>query len=132
MVTTFYRRLPKFDYVKPKSVDEALNLLRENYNGSCKVYAGGTDFFPKLKRRLIHTPKILVDLKGIPDLEYIDYDEKTGLKIGALTTISSVVNSSLAKEKLPVLSQAASSIGSKQVRNRGTIAVGTLRSHADP
>ena len=100
-MVTFYRRLPKFNYVKPKSVDEALNLLRENHNESCKVYAGGTDFFPKLKSRLIPTPKIIVDLKGIPDLEYIDYDEKTGLKIGALTTISSVANSSLTKQKFP-------------------------------
>ena len=97
---TFYRRLPKFDYIKPKSIEEALNLLGENHNGNCRVYAGGTDFLPKLKSRLIPAPKILVDLKGIPDLEYIDYDEKRGLKIGALATISSVANSSL-KRKVP-------------------------------
>ena len=67
-MVTFYRRLPKFDYVKPKSLDEALDHLASNKNGTFKIYAGGTDVIPKLKSRLINTPEVLMDLKGIPDL----------------------------------------------------------------
>jgi carbon-monoxide dehydrogenase medium subunit len=120
-MATFYRRLPKFDYIKPKSIDEALALLAENSNGDVKVYAGGTDVIPRLKSRLVHTPKVLLDLKGIPDLEYIEYDEKDGLRIGALATIYSVAHSLQVRENFGILSQAASRIASTQIQNRGTI-----------
>jgi CO/xanthine dehydrogenase FAD-binding subunit len=120
-MVTFYRRLPKFDYIKPKSMDEALDLLAESNNGDVKVYAGGTDVMPRLKSRLIQTPRVLIDLKGIPDLDYIENDEKDGLRIGALATISSVAHSPLVKENFGMLSQSAGSIASTQVQNRGTI-----------
>lgn len=121
-MVTFYRRLPKFDYVKPKSLDEALKLLSEGRNGSVQVYSGGTDMIPKLKRREMNRPETLVDLKGIPDLDHVDYDEKTGLRIGALTTIRTLVTSPIVGDKCPLLAQAAGRIASNQVQNRGTIA----------
>ena len=120
-MVTFYRRLPKFDYIKPKRIDEALDLLGESNNGDVKVYAGGTDVIPRLKSRLIQTPKVLIDLKGIPELDHIQYDEKEGLRIGALATISSVAHSPQVRENFGILSQAAGSIASTQVQNRGTI-----------
>jgi CO/xanthine dehydrogenase FAD-binding subunit len=120
-MVTFYRRLPKFDYIRPKGMDEALDLLAEANNGDVKVYAGGTDVIPRLKSRLIQTPKVLIDLKGIPELDYIQYDEKDGLRIGALATISSVAHSPQVREDFGILSQAAGSIASTQVQNRGTI-----------
>ena len=120
-MVTFYRRLPKFDYIKPKSIDEALDLLGENDHGDVKVYAGGTDVIPKIKSRLIHAPKVLIDLKGIPQWDYIHYGDKDGLRIGALATISSVAHSPQVRENFGILSQAAGSIASTQVQNRGTI-----------
>lgn len=120
-MVTFYRRLPKFEYIKPKSMEEALVLLGENKHGDVKVYAGGTDVIPRLKSRLIQAPKVLIDLKGIPGLDYIEHDEKDGLRIGALATISSVGHSPLIRENFGILSQAAGSIASSQVQNRGTI-----------
>jgi carbon-monoxide dehydrogenase medium subunit len=121
-MVTFYRRLPKFDYVKPKSMDEVLKLLAISKNGKIKVYAGGTDVIPNLKRRDVNKPETLVDLKGIPNLDYIDHDEETGLRIGALATIRAVAGSSIVGENFPLLSQAAGRIASNQVQNRGTIA----------
>ena len=121
-MVTFYRRLPKFDYVKPKSLDEVLTLLAEGSNGKCKIYAGGTDVIPGLKRRETDKPETLVDLKGIPDLDYIDHDEEIGLRIGALATIRAVAGSSIVRKHFPLLSQAAGRIASNQVQNRGTIA----------
>ena len=120
-MVTFFRRMPKFDYIKPKSIDEALDLLAKGGNGKCRVYAGGTDLIPKLKERVLNTPETLVDLKGIPDLDYIDYDEQGGLRIGALATVRTVATSLIVKERYPILSQAAGSIASIQVQNRGTI-----------
>jgi carbon-monoxide dehydrogenase medium subunit len=69
----------------------------------------------------MQTPKVLIDLKGIPGLDYIEYDDKEGLRIGALATISSVAHSVQVREKFGILSQAAGSIASTQVQNRGTI-----------
>ena len=121
-MVTFYRRLPKFDYVRPNSMKEALDILAHGGNGTCRVYAGGTDLIPRLKGRIVEPPKTLVDLKGIPDLDYIDYDDQRGLRIGALASIRSVATSGIVKEKYPMLSQAAGRIASIQVQNRGTLA----------
>jgi CO/xanthine dehydrogenase FAD-binding subunit len=120
-MVTFYRRLPRFEYVQPKSLDEALSLLAE-HKGKAKLIAGGTDLLPKMKGREIKAPTHVIDLKGLPDLDYIKYDEGDGLAIGALATIHAVETSPIIQQKFSVLAQAASSMASTQVRNRGTVA----------
>ncbi|UCG63387.1 MAG: xanthine dehydrogenase family protein subunit M [Deltaproteobacteria bacterium] len=120
-MVTFYRRLPRFEYVQPKSLDEALSLLAE-HKGKAKLIAGGTDLLPKMKGREIKAPTHVIDLKGLPDLDYIKYDEEDGLAIGALATIHAVETSPIIQQKFSVLAQAASSMASTQVRNRGTVA----------
>lgn len=119
-MVTFYRRLPEFDYLKPKTLDEALSLLAQ-YQGKAKLIAGGTDLIPQLKGRLVKLPQYIIDLKDISNLDYISYDEAKGLTIGALTTIKAVVDSSVIRDRFSVLSQAAENMASPQVRNRGTI-----------
>jgi carbon-monoxide dehydrogenase medium subunit len=119
-VTTFYRRLPKFNYLAPTTLDEALSLLSE-YRGRAKVIAGGTDLVPKLKRREIRAPEHVIDLKGIPGLDEIKFDA-SGLTLGALVTIGMVESSAKIQQRLGILAQAAQSMASPQVRNRGTIA----------
>lgn len=121
-MVTFYRRLPKFDVVRPRSLDEALGLLKENHDGEVRPFAGGTDLIPKLKGRLVGTPKCLLDLKTIPDLDYIREDGEGGLSIGALASISSVAGSPLVRGRFFMLAQAAGSIASNQIQHRGTIA----------
>jgi len=120
-MVTCYRRMPKYDYVKPGSLDEVLALLNDNPNGT-RVYAGGTDVFPKLKQRLIATPQTMIDLKGMTSLDYIDYDGKSGLRIGPLATAYDVAHSEPVKKHFRMLSQAADSIAATQIQNRGTIA----------
>jgi aerobic carbon-monoxide dehydrogenase medium subunit len=120
-VVTFYRRLPRVGYLKPGSLSEALELLAKNRDGRYAVYAGGTDVIPKLKARLMKSPEALIDLKAIRELDFISYDEKMGLRIGALATISSVVEDDRVKKNYPILYQAAHSIASTHIQNRGTI-----------
>ncbi|MBW2031328.1 MAG: xanthine dehydrogenase family protein subunit M [Deltaproteobacteria bacterium] len=120
-MVTYFRRLPKFDYVKPAGIDEVLDLLESNQDGKCRVYAGGTDVIPKLKTRAINSPEILIDLKGIPGLDFITYDDEIGLRIGALATVYSVAHSRVVKDRYPILAQAAGSIASTQVQNRATL-----------
>lgn len=119
-MVTFYRRLPRFEYLAPKTVDEVLSLL-SRHTKRAKVIAGGTDILPKLKRREIKAPEYIIDLKGVPNLDYISYDESSGLRIGALTTIQAVETSPIIREKFGVLHQAAVNMASTQVRNRGTV-----------
>jgi CO/xanthine dehydrogenase FAD-binding subunit len=119
-VVTFYRRLPRFDYLEPHTIDEALSMLSQ-YKGRAKVMAGGTDILPKLKEREMKAPEVIIALKGIPDLDYIKYDEVGGLSLGALATIHAVETSPIVRERFGVLFQAAESMASVQVRNRGTI-----------
>jgi CO/xanthine dehydrogenase FAD-binding subunit len=120
-MAVFYRRLPRFEYLAPTTVEEVLSLL-DDHKGSVRLLAGGTDLIPQLKRREIGTPRCVIDLKGIPALNRISYDKHSGLTIGALATISTVAQSPLIKQHFPSLLQAASAIGSPQVRNRGTFA----------
>lgn len=120
-MAVFYRRLPRFEYLMPKTLEEALAALR-NQKGTAKVFAGGTDLIPQLKRREIPTPQCVIDLKGILGLGNITYHEGSGLTIGSLTTISELVESPVVLQHFPSLFQAALSIGSPQVRNRGTFA----------
>ena len=119
-MVTFYRRLPKFEYLAPKTIAEALSLL-SRYKERAKVIAGGTDVVPQLKRREIKAPQYIIDLKGIPGLDYIKYDEVGGLALGALATIHAVETSAIIQKKFSILFQAAQSMASPQVRNRGTI-----------
>ena len=121
-MVTYYRRMPKFNYVRPKGMDEALELYSGGKDGKARVYAGGTDLLPKLKARLLPSPEIIIDLKGIPGLDYVEYEEGKGLRIGALASIYSVAHHPSVKEKFVILSQAADSIAANQIQQRGTIA----------
>ncbi len=119
-MTTFYRRLPRFDYVRPASLDEALSLLGQ-YKGDAKPLAGGTDLIPQVKRREMAVPRVFLDLKGIPGLDTITYDAAKGLTIGAMATITDVERSPLVRQHFPMLSDALTKMASPQVRNRATV-----------
>jgi len=108
--------MKRFDYIKPGDMAEAIAALQAKEE-PC-VLAGGTDLLIGLKTRAVK-PQCLVDLKGIPDLDGIQYDN--GFKIGALTTIRDIEVSPLIREKIPALSEAAATLGSIQIRNRATV-----------
>jgi CO/xanthine dehydrogenase FAD-binding subunit len=115
----FIKRLPKFEYHAPTSLHEALDLLSK-YDGKAAVFAGGTDLLVSMKRRETQ-PEHLISLKGIEDLKGVRYDEKEGMKIGALVTLGEVERSKMVKDKFPVLWDAVSVMASPQIRTLGTI-----------
>lgn len=112
--------LPRFEYSAAKTVEDACSLLFKHGSKS-KVLAGGTDVLVAMKKRHM-SPQFLIGIKGIPELDYIRYDEEDGLRIGALATIGSVANSAVVKEKYGILSTACKKIGTPQVRNVATLA----------
>lgn len=108
----------EFEYHAPKSLDEAVELL-EKYGEDAHVLAGGTDLLPHMKQRRVE-PKHIVNIKGIPELACIK-EIPEGIHIGALAKLRAIELSPLINEKLPLLSEAARSVGSIQIRNLGTI-----------
>jgi carbon-monoxide dehydrogenase medium subunit len=115
-----------FDYHRPKTVKEALKLLRE-VKGA-RVLAGGHSLLPAMKLRLA-SPAALIDISRIAELSGIK-STKDGLRIGALTTHAAIAASDVVRKSCPVLAETAGHIGDQQVRNRGTI--GGSLAHADP
>jgi CO/xanthine dehydrogenase FAD-binding subunit len=119
--------IPPFDYKIPDTVEEATRLLWEA-NGKAKVIAGGTDLVLHL-RNGNSTPQFLIDITNIPEFRGID--QKDGLvSIGAAVTHSEIASSPLVKRDGRVLSDAASHIGSPQIRHLGTIGGNLI--HASP
>ena len=113
------RRLPKFEYVAPQTLKEAVAFLSKHQKAATPL-AGGTDLLLNMKRRAV-VPQYLVALKNIPDLDAITYKKEQGLRIGALATIHAVETSPDVQRYYPILSQAAATLGSIQIRNLGTV-----------
>ena len=111
---------PKIEYFTPKTIEEACSLVLK-YKGEAKIIAGGTDLVVQMKHKEV-LPKHIINIRGISGQDYIIYDEKEGLRIGAMATIRSIEVSPVVRERFNILAQAASELGSAQVRNRGTIA----------
>jgi carbon-monoxide dehydrogenase medium subunit len=114
------RRLPEMECFFPKRLQEVLSLLRK-YNGKARVFGGGTDLLPKMKRREV-VPQYLIALNGIRDLNFIKYEKGKGLRIGAATTLSEILESSIIQKHYPILTETIAQMASIQVRNVGTIA----------
>lgn len=109
----------RFEYLEPATIEEAVSLLTK-YNGRAKVIAGGTDLLVQMRQKVIR-PDYVVDIINIPGLDYINYDEEQGLRIGALTTIRSLEKSAELCQRYTVISQASSQLGSVAIRNMGTL-----------
>jgi carbon-monoxide dehydrogenase medium subunit len=118
---------PRFDYLLPVTLDEALGLLAQ-HGEEAKVLAGGQSLVPLLNFRLVR-PAYLVDLNDIPGLDGIRVDDGQ-LAIGAMTRQRTAETSPVVHERCPLLAEAMPQIGHVQIRNRGTI--GGSLAHADP
>ena len=112
-------RLPKFKHLQPESLDEAVGLLAE-HGRDARVNAGGTDLLVSMKQGLL-APRYLVNLKEIPGLAGVTYDEERGLRIGALTQLATLVRSPVVGEHFSLIAQAARSVAAPPLRAMGTL-----------
>ncbi len=111
--------LPAFRVVRPKTVEEAVRVLSE-WGPEAMVIAGGTDVVPNLQMRLF-SPKLLLDVKSISALRGITIAGAGALRIGALTTLTEIIESPLVQKNYPVLTSAASTVAGPLQRNMGTL-----------
>ncbi|TCA60945.1 carbon monoxide dehydrogenase [Rhizobium pisi] len=110
--------LPVFDYFAPKSIEEACAALASNPDGA-KLLAGGQSILRVMKFRIM-APELLVDVKAIPGLRYIEGDADT-LRIGATATQSDVLRNDDVRKEFPLLAEAIARIATTAVRNTATI-----------
>jgi xanthine dehydrogenase YagS FAD-binding subunit len=110
--------MPAFELLQPNSLAEAQNLLQQR-GGDTWVLAGGLDSFDWLKDR-IKRPKTVIDLSGIEELRGIRATDD-GVEIGAMTTLTEVLQHPVIREKYSLLAEAASVVASPQIRNQGTL-----------
>jgi xanthine dehydrogenase YagS FAD-binding subunit len=110
--------MPAFELLQPNSIAAAQKLL-EQHGGDAWVLAGGLDSFDWLKDR-IKKPKVVVDLSGIAELSGVR-TAADGIEIGAMTTLTEIVQHPVIKEKYSLLAQSAELVASPQIRNQGTI-----------
>jgi CO/xanthine dehydrogenase FAD-binding subunit len=118
---------PSFDYVAPRSLEEALDILGQ-HGSAAKVLAGGQSLVPLLNLRLAG-PELLVDINDVQGLDRLSAWDG-GLAIGALVRQSDLERADVVRERLPLLAEAAALVGHPAIRHRGT-AGGSL-AHADP
>jgi carbon-monoxide dehydrogenase medium subunit len=117
----------KFDYVRPTSVEEAVQALREA-GEDAKILAGGQSLLPVLRLRLA-APSTIIDLGGIPELRRIAEDGDR-VAIGAMAAHHDVMRDETVNQHVKLLAQATETVADPQVRHRGTL--GGALAHADP
>lgn len=123
------RVLPEFEMLVPQSKEEALELLSK-HQGKAAIMAGGTDLLVQMKGQFKcvvgeNEFDYILSLAEIPGLDYVEYDETDGLRIGAMATLSKVGDHPAVKEKYPGLWESINVCGTPQTRNMGTV-VGNL------
>ncbi len=112
-----------FKYYAATSWEDAVAVLSKNERA--QVIAGGSDLLGWIKDDLVGpgSPRadILVDIRTIANTNYIKFDAATGLKLGPLTTITSIAESREIQQNYPLLAKAATLPASPAIRNVGTI-----------
>ena len=110
--------LPAYELVVPRTLAEALELLRDE-PGVWRPFAGGTDLMVlleagKLEHRKFFSIHHLAELRGV--------SESDGhVRVGALTTYTDVRRSELLGRHFPMMGQAARETGGIAIQNRGTV-----------
>ena len=117
-----------FDFLEPATVAEACRMLAD-LGDECRVIAGGTALLLGMRQRML-APGHLVSLGRLSSLRQIDFDERNGLRIGALASHADIARSALVQARYPMLASMATRVANPQVRNQGTI--GGNLCYADP
>ena len=110
-----------FDIVnieKPETLDEALKMLSRN--PSLKIIAGGTDVLIRMHNGKLSEAELL-SLRSIAGLDEISILEDGTISIGAMAAFAQIFRNDIINKYLPVLSEAAVSVGGPQIRNMATI-----------
>jgi carbon-monoxide dehydrogenase medium subunit len=111
--------MQEFDFLSPRSVDEAVAFISER-GGELHILAGGTDLLLGMREGTI-TPRAVMSLKKLPDFRTIDYSKDSGLGLGAMVTLRQIARSTQIRDHYPSLAEAALLMASEQIRSLATV-----------
>jgi len=109
----------EFEYLAPKTIDEALDLLDKYKDKNIKILAGGTDLLVKMKTIDLKVD-YLINIKNISELNFVDTNQE--LRIGAVTPLSHIIREKKVKMKYSALYEGIMSMAAPAIRNMGTMA----------
>ena len=112
-------RLPKFEYRTPRTIAEAVKIIGDT-GPEAQFVAGGTDLYPNMKRRQ-QTPRTVISVMRLPELNRVTGARGQGLAIGASVTLTDICENEIIKRDYPVIASAARTISTPILRNMGTI-----------
>ncbi len=116
---TYYRRVPEFDYLAPKSIGEVFSLLGR-YKGDATLFAGGTIALHQMKERIGARPYV-IGLKGVSGLDALAVGKDGVLTVGAMVLLQRIADSAEVQGGWPLLATVCRLLGTPQIRNMGTI-----------
>ena len=110
------------DYVSPNTLDEAIGILGQN-GAKARLLAGGTDLIVLLRvnPERINNPEVVVDIKGVPELNELSYSPGSGLTLGAAVPCYKIYQNDAVAKAYPGLIDAAALIGGIQIQGRASI-----------
>ncbi len=111
--------LCEFDYLAPRNLPELFDALAAS-GPDARILAGGTDLLVNVRAGLV-TPKTVIDIKKIPGLQGLEYNDTTGLEIGAAVTVNQIAADPRVQKHYSLLVACAESLASYQLRNRATV-----------
>jgi len=111
--------LPSFDYVRAGTREEVVRLL-EQRGDRARLLSGGTDLIVRMRDGALR-PEVVVDVKHLPGMRDIVYEERSGLRVGAAVTMNQLATHPAVRANYPLLAMAAQSVATYQIRNRATI-----------
>lgn len=112
-------RLPKFLYRVPREISDAVKMMGDA-GPEGQFVAGGTDLYPNMKRRQ-QTPKTVISVTRLKELNQITGDGKSGLSIGASVSLTDICEHPVINRDYPMVARAAALISTPTLRNMGTI-----------
>ncbi len=112
-------RLPKFEYRTPRTIAEAVKIIGDT-GPEAQFVAGGTDLYPNMKRRQ-QTPRTVISVMRLSELNQVTGAGGQGLVIGASVTLTDIIEIEIIKRDYPVIASAARTISTPILRNMGTI-----------
>lgn len=125
----------RYTYHRAASLEEACRILKE-YGASARIVAGGTDIMVQIHEKDARWKELscLLDITGLKDEIGKVTEDETSLHIGALCTHTELEQNALIRQYVPFLGEACATVGSPQIRNRGTIggSIGNAFPASDP
>ena len=107
-----------FDYAAPKSLEEALTLMSRQ--PGARPLAGGTDLLVQMRSGRKETD-LVVDVKGVPEMNEITFDASHGLTLGAAAPCYRIYGNAAVARAYPSLAEVAGLIGGTQIQGRASI-----------